>query len=154
IPAPDTAKAVLAVLGDPHGDLLDALSADLTRRSGVRVPRSAWNVTDLPGYLRVTYRVLDGDRVLATGKDLDRRRAALRPRLAATLTEAAASITRTGVRSWDFGALPRVFNAGRVRGYPALADTGGAVDVRVFDTEAEADASMRLGVRRLLLIAV
>jgi ATP-dependent helicase HrpA len=154
IPAPDTAKAVLAALGDPHGDLLDALSAELTWRSGVRVPRSAWNVADLPGYLRVTYRVLDGDQVLATGKDLDRLRHELRPQLAATLTEAAASIIRTGVRSWDFGTLPQVFSAGQVRGYPALADTGNAVDVRVFDTEAEADASMRLGIRRLLLIAV
>ncbi len=154
IPAPDTAAAVLSGLGEPHGDLLDALSAELTRRSGARVPRSAWNVAALPGYLRVTYRVLDGEQVLATGKDLDRLRGDLRPRLAATLTAAAASITRTGLRSWDFGALPREFSAGRVRGYPALADTGSAVDVRVFDTEAEAEASMRLGVRRLLLIAV
>ena len=154
IPAPDTARAVLAGLGDPHGDLLDAVSAELTRQTGVRVPRSAWNIAELPGYLRVTYRVRDGDQVLASGKDLDRLREQLRPRLAATLTEAAAGLTRTGVRSWDFGTLPRVFSAGQVRGYPALADSGNAADVRVFDTEAEADASMRLGVRRLLLIAV
>jgi ATP-dependent helicase HrpA len=154
IPAPDTARAVLAELGDPSGDLLDALSAGLTRRSGVRIPRSAWNVADLPGYLRVTYRVLDGDQVLAAGKDLDQLREELRPRLAATLTQAAASIVRTGVRSWDFGTLPRVFSAGQVHGYPALADSGSAVDVRVFETQAEAEASMRLGIRRLLLIAV
>jgi ATP-dependent helicase HrpA len=154
IPAPDTARAVLAELGDPRGDLLDALSAELTRRSGVRVPRSAWNVADLPGYLLVTYRVRDGDQVLATGKDLDQLREELRPRLAATLSEAAAGIVRTGVRSWDFGTLPRVFSAGQVHGYPALADTGSAVDVRVFETEAEAEDSMRAGIRRLLLIAV
>ena len=127
IPAPDTARAVLAGLGDPHGDLLDAVSAELTRQTGVRVPRSAWNIAELPGYLRVTYRVRDGDQVLASGKDLDRLREQLRPRLAATLTEAAAGLTRTGVRSWDFGTLPRVFSAGQVRGYPALADSGNAV---------------------------
>jgi len=154
IPAPDTARAVLGGLGEPSGDLLDALSAELTRRTGVRVPRSAWSIADLPGYLRVTYRVRDGDQVLASGKDLDRLREELRPRLKVTLAEAAAGITRTGVRSWDFGPLPPVFSAGQVRGYPALADTGAAVDVRVFDTQIEADASMRLGVRRLLLIAV
>ena len=154
IPAPDTARAVLAELGDPRGDLLDALSAELTRRSGVRVPRSAWNVADLPAYLRMTYRVQDGDQVLATGKDIGQLREQLRPHLAATLSEAAASIVRTGARSWDFGTLPRVFSAGQVPGYSALADTGSAVDVRVFETAAEADASMRLGLRRLLLIAV
>jgi ATP-dependent helicase HrpA len=47
-----------------------------------------------------------------------------------------------------------VFESGPVRGYPALADTGNAVDIRVFDSRADAEASMRLGTRRLLLIAV
>jgi len=154
IPAPDTARAVLAALGDPKGDLLDALSAELARRSGVRVPRSAWDVAGLPAHLRMTYRVVDGDQVLATGKDLDELRTELRPRLAATLTEAAAGLTRTGLRSWDIGTLTRVFISGQLRGYPALADGGDSADIRIFDTEAEAEASMRLGTRRLLLIAV
>jgi len=154
IPAPDTARAALAALGAPNGDLRDALSAELARLTGVRVPRSAWDVERLPAHLRVTYRVLDGDRVLATGKDLAELRRQLRPELTAVLAEAAAGLTRTGARSWDFGTLPRVFSSGQVRGYPALADTGDAVDVRIFGTEAEANASMRLGTRRLVLIAV
>jgi len=154
IPAPDTARAALAAVGAPSGDLRDALSAELARLTGVRVPRSAWDVEGLPAHLRVTYRVLDGDRVLATGKDLAELRRQLRPQLTAVLAEAAAGLTRTGARSWDFGTLPRVFSSGQVRGYPALADTGDAVDVRIFGTEAEANASMRLGTRRLVLIAV
>jgi ATP-dependent helicase HrpA len=154
IPAPDTARAVLAGLGEPKGDLLEALSAELARRTGVRVPRSAWDVAGLPAHLRVTYRVVDGEQVLATGKDLDELRTELRPQLTATLTEAAAGLTRTGLRSWNFGALPRVFTSGQVRGYLALADAGNSADIRVFDTEAEAESSMRLGTRRLLLIAV
>jgi ATP-dependent helicase HrpA len=44
--------------------------------------------------------------------------------------------------------------AAQVRGYPALADAGDAVDIRIFDTRADADAAMRLGTRRLLLITV
>ncbi|MFY9892017.1 MAG: DUF3418 domain-containing protein, partial [Streptosporangiaceae bacterium] len=154
IPAPDTARAALAALGAPSGDVRDALSAELARLTGVRVPRAAWNVEGLPAHLRVTYRVLDGNRVLATGKDLEELRRQLRPELTAVLAEAAAGLTRTGARSWDFGTLPRVFSTGQVRGYPALADTGDAVDVRIFGTEAEANASMRLGTRRLVLIAV
>jgi ATP-dependent helicase HrpA len=154
IPAPDTARAALAALGAPSGDLRDALSAELARLAGVRVPRAAWNVDGLPAHLRVTYRVLDRDRVLATGKDLEELRRQLRPELTAVLAEAAAGLTRTGARSWEFGTLPRVFSSGQVRGYPALADTGDAVDVRMFGTEAEANASMRLGTRRLVLIAV
>jgi len=154
IPAPDTARAVLASIGEPRGDLLDALSAELGRLGGVRIPRSAWDLAGLPAHLRVTYRVLDGDTVLATGKDLDELRAELRPRLNAVLTEAAADLTRTGLTKWDFDRLPRVFTSGQVRGYPALADAGSSVDIRLFDTEEAAAESMRLGTRRLLLLAV
>ena len=155
IPAPDTARAVLATLGEPRGDLLDALSGALGRLGGVRIPHSAWDLTGLPAHLRVTYRVLDdGGALLATGKDLDELRTELRPRLAAELDEAAAGLTRTGLTRWDFGSLPREFRSGQVRGYPALADAGGSVDIRLFDTEAEAAISMRRGTRRLLLLAV
>ncbi|MBO0788291.1 MAG: DUF3418 domain-containing protein, partial [Actinobacteria bacterium] len=52
------------------------------------------------------------------------------------------------------GTLPRVFTDGQVRGYPALADAGDAVDVRLFSSEAEASESMRLGTRRLILLQV
>jgi ATP-dependent helicase HrpA len=41
-----------------------------------------------------------------------------------------------------------------VRAYPALADAGGSVDVRLFETEAQADEAMRRGTRRLILLQV
>jgi ATP-dependent helicase HrpA len=169
IPAPDTARSVVARLGEPRGSLAAALSAELTRMTGIAVPVSAWNFAALPPHLRVNYEVVDGDAVLASGRDLAELRSRARPRLQAALADAAAGLTRTGLRAWDFGTLPRVFppgsadatagagqvaDAGRVRGYPALADAGDAVDIRIFDTRAEADAAMRLGTRRLLLITV
>jgi ATP-dependent RNA helicase HrpA len=154
VPVPDTARTVLPELGAPHGDLLDALSAALGRLGGVPVPRSAFDESRLPAHLRVTFRVLDDGQVLATGKDLAGLRRQLRPRLQATLSEAARGLTRTGLRSWDLDALPRVFAHGQVRAYPALADAGNAVDIRLFETEAEADAAMLQGNRRLLLLAV
>ena len=154
VPVPDTAREVLARLGEPRGDLLDALSTELTRIGGVRIPRSAWALDNLPPHLRVSYRIRDDDQVVATGKDVGRLREQLRSHMNVVLTEAASSLTRTGLRSWDFGTLPLVFDAGQVRGYPALADAGNSVDIKIFDTEAEAVASMRAGTRRLLLIAV
>jgi ATP-dependent helicase HrpA len=154
VPAPDTARAVLASLGDPHGDLLDALSSALGGRASVPVPRSAFDPSRLPPHLRVTYRVLDGTTVAATGKDVAELRHRLRPRLQAVLADAAADITRTGLRDWAFGPLPRVFSSGPVTGYPALADAGDSVDVRLFETRAEADRSMLTGTRRLILLNV
>jgi ATP-dependent helicase HrpA len=169
IPAPDTARSVVARLSAPRGNLAAALSAELTRMTGIVVPVSAWNFAALPAHLRVNYEVVDGDTVLASGRDLAELRSQVRPRLRAALADAAAGLTRTGLRAWDFGTLPRVFppdsadatggdgpvaGAVQVRGYPALADAGDAVDIRIFDTRAEADAAMRLGTRRLLLITV
>jgi len=154
VPAPDTARAVLAALGPAHGDLLGALAAELGRMGGVTIPREAWDLSRLPAHLSVTFRVTDSGRVLATGKDLAVLRQQLRPRLQAALTEAAAGVTRTGLRTWDIGALPRVFTAGQVRAYPALADAGDSVDVRLFETEAEASDAMWRGTRRLLLLQV
>ena len=154
VPVPDTARAVLPRLGPARGDLLDALGTELSRLGGVPIPRSAWDESRLPAYLRVTFRVVEDGRVLAAGKDLDELRRQLRPRLQATLSEAAAGITRTGLRTWDIGTLPRVFSQGEVRAYPALADTGTAVDVRLFETRAQADAAMLRGTRRLLLLQV
>jgi ATP-dependent helicase HrpA len=154
VPVPDTAREVLPRLGPARGDLLDALGTELSRLGGVHIPRSAWDESRLPAYLRITFRVVEDGRVLAEGKDMDELRRQLRPRLQATLSQAATGITRTGLRTWDIGTLPRVFSHGEIRAYPALADTGNAVDVRLFETRAQADAAMLRGTRRLLLLQV
>jgi ATP-dependent helicase HrpA len=154
VPAPDTARAVTARLGEPQGNLLDALGAELGRIGGVQIPRDAWDLSRLPAHLRITFRVTDSGRELASGKDLDELRQRLRPRLRARLDEAASDIIRTGLRDWSIGALPRVVTRDRVTAYPALVDTGNAVDVRLFETGGEASAAMLRGTRRLLLLQV
>jgi ATP-dependent helicase HrpA len=154
VPAPDTARAVLPALDPARGDLIGELGAELGRRARVEIPRDAWDLSRLPAHLRITFRVTDGGKVLAQGKDLAALRRQLAPRLRATLTQAAAGITRTGLRTWDLGTLPRVFEDGRVRAYPALADAGDHADIRLYDTPAQADAAMRLGTRRLILLQV
>ena len=173
VPAPDTARAVIARLGEPHGSLLDALATELGRLAGVPVPREKFDESRLPAHLKITYRVLDGNRELARGKDLGELRERLRPRLQAKLTEAAGGFVRTGLNDWSIGTLPRVFTSGQdsaspggrppqappigaspITAYPALAEAGERVDVRLFPTRAEADAAMAAGTRRLLLLQV
>jgi ATP-dependent RNA helicase HrpA len=154
VPAPETAREVLARLGEPRGNLLDALAAELGRLGGVRIPRDAWDESRLPAHLRITFRVVDGGRELARGKDLDELRERLRPRLRARLADAAADLVRTGLRDWTIGTLPRVITRGEVTAYPALEDTGTAADVRLFETETQAAAAMVRGTRRLLLLQV
>ena len=154
VPAPDVARAVVARLGEPHGNLLDALGAELARLGGVRIPRDAWDESRLPPHLRMTFRVMDSGRELARGKDLDELRRQLRPRLAEMVTDAAGDLLRTGLTDWNIGTLPRVFTSGQLTAYPALEDTGAAAEVRLFETQAQAQAAMVRGTRRLLLLRV
>jgi len=152
VPAPDVAREVVARLGAPSGDLRDAVARELRSLRGVDVPRDAWDLDKLPPHLRITVRVTDGDRVVADGKDVAELQRRLRPRLRAVLSLAAGGLTRAGLTSWDFGALPEVFREGTVVAYPALLDAGQAVDVRLFETEAAARPAMWAGTRRLILL--
>ena len=152
VPAPDLAREVVARLGAPSGDLRDAVARQLRSLRGVNVPREAWDLDKLPPHLRITVRVTEGDRVVAEGKDVAELQRRLRPRLRAVLSRVAGSLTRTGLTSWNFGALPEVFREGTVVAYPALFDAGQTVDVRLFETEAAARSAMWAGTRRLILL--
>ncbi len=162
VPAPDTARAVMATLDPGDGPLLDALQRELRRRTGVLVPIDAFDLGKLPDHLRVTFAVeTDDGTELARGKDLE----ALQERLAAPVRDAVAeafagALERTGLRAWpdDLDEVPRVVESasgGRsVRGYPALVEGRTGVDLRVFATPAEQAAAMGPGYRRLLRLAV
>ena len=156
VPAPNVAREILAALDGavPAADIRDTMSRELLRLRGAQVPKDAFDLDRLPPHLRITFRVTDGDKVVATGKDLAALQRQLRPKVRATLSARATALTRSGVTSWDFGPLPAVFTDGEVRAYPALVDTGQQVDLRLFETAAAARAAMRAGLRRLVLLAV
>jgi ATP-dependent helicase HrpA len=169
VPAPDVAREILArvrhLLPDrdrdaaasaaaPVPDIRDTLSAELFALRGVRVPADAFDLDKVPPHLRPMFRVVDGKTVVGEGKDLAALQRQLRPKLRATLSARATALARSGVTSWDFGPLPEVFTDGEVKAYPALVDTGAAVDVRLFESAAAARRAMRAGTRRLVLLAV
>jgi ATP-dependent helicase HrpA len=170
VPAPNVAQEVLKDLagapGTTSADVREVLSRELLRLRGVRVTPDDFDMSKLPSHLRFTFRVLDGGKVVASGKDLAALQRQLRPKVRATLSARATGLTRTGVTSWDFGPLPKVFTDGEVKAYPALVDTsapgnpggtgspGGTVDVRLFESPGIAARAMRTGTRRLVLLAV
>ncbi|MGH3206590.1 MAG: ATP-dependent RNA helicase HrpA, partial [Trebonia sp.] len=158
VPAPNVARDVLADLGDTAAsqDVRDTLSRELLRLRGVRVTPDDFDLDKLPPHLRITFRVTDGAKVVASGKDLAALQRQLRPKVRATLSARATQLTRTGVTTWDFGPLPKIFTDGEVKAYPALVEAAaaGTVDVRLFETAAAATRSMRAGTRRLVLLAV
>jgi ATP-dependent helicase HrpA len=161
VPVPDFARAALARIGShgaPGESLVEAVTRELRAMTGVTVPHDAWDLAKVPDHLRLTYRVVDGDRVVATGKDLAALQASLRAEVRETVTAAAPDVARTGRTAWDFGPLPRAIEQVRagfpVTAYPALVDEGDTVGVEVFESPAEQEAAMVAGTRRLLLLSL
>jgi ATP-dependent helicase HrpA len=159
VPVPDWADAVLSRVPARRGPLTDAVGSELRKLTGTIVPRDAWRPDQVPEHLRMNFRVVNEDgAVVGQGRDLEVLRASLAPKVQATISAAAGDIERRGLTTNDFGTLPRSIK--QVRGgyevtvYPALADEGDSVAVRVFETEAEQREAMRAGTRRLLLLTV
>ncbi|MCW2621609.1 MAG: ATP-dependent helicase HrpA [Frankiales bacterium] len=154
VPAPDTARDILADLEPRQGSFLQAVADGAHRLRRVDVRAEDFDLTKVPDHLRMTFRVFSGTTTLAEGKDLDQLRKRLAPRVQEALSSAAAGIERSGLTRWDFGTLPQVVSEGVVRGYPALVDEGSTVAVRVLATAAQQEQAHRRGVRRLLLLNV
>ncbi|MDT4942637.1 MAG: ATP-dependent helicase HrpA, partial [Pseudonocardiales bacterium] len=162
VPAPDTARAVLAALESGPEPLLEAVQRELQRRTGVLVPVDAFDLAKVPAHLRVTFAVEDATGAeVARGKDL----AALQDQLAGPVRRAVAAavageLERTGLHDWPAGLadlpqrMERTTGAHTVHGFPALVDEGGAVAIRVLPTAAEQRAAMRAGTRRLLRLVL
>jgi ATP-dependent helicase HrpA len=159
VPAPDYAAAVHAALpATPADPIEDDIAAILRSLTGVSVARSDWDITKVPDHLRITFRVEDGDRIVAEGKDLTALKRQLAPKSAQAVAEATSDVTREGLREWTPGSLPRVVQRRRagqdVTAYPALVDEADSVAVRVFTSPEEQARAMAAGTRRLLLLEV
>lgn len=161
VPAPDKAREFLATVPPGEEPLLDALERWCRSTSGVVVPRDAWDWSKVPEHLRPTYRVVGDDgSEQARGKDLDALKAPLRGQFAEAIAEVASDsgLARTGETTWVFGTIEPSFTQKRagheVQVFPALVDEGASVGLQVFGSAEEQEARHRLGVRRLLLLAL
>jgi ATP-dependent helicase HrpA len=156
-PAQEAATDVLAHIGPDDGPLLEVLADALSQRGGVPIAAHHLALDTVPPHLRVTYCAIDpSGRALAWSKDLG----ALRRRLAERVRDALAAASPVaevhGATSWIFGTIPdtvTVAHTGHaVTGHPSLVDEGDTVGLRVLPSDAEAQAAMWGGTRRLLLL--
>ncbi|MGH3769813.1 MAG: ATP-dependent RNA helicase HrpA [Pseudonocardiaceae bacterium] len=157
VPIPDHVKALLARMTPYDEPLLDALERELAQ-AGVPVRREDWRLDQVPDHLRITFRVYDGEATLAQGKDLAALTQQVQPRLRATLSAAGGGLPRRGLRTWDIGTLPPIYQQEQdghlVTAYPALVDEGDTVAVALLPTKAEQRRAMWAGTRRLILLAM
>ena len=166
VPAPNYAQRFLDSAKPLQEPLTVTLARELQRMAGVRIGPDDWDIAKVPDHLKITFRVVDERRrKVAEDKDLENLRNRLRPKTRAAISKAfatskdsAAPEQRTGLTEWSLGTLQRTFETRRagqpVKAYPALADEGSSVAVRLFDTEAEQAEAMWRGTRRLILLNI
>jgi ATP-dependent helicase HrpA len=158
VPVPDYADACLKALHGRHGSLIEALTTELRRMTGVSVPRDAWRPELLPEHLSACFELFDEQgQQLDSGRDLQR----LQERYGQHAESNFSKLTdprfeRDKVTDWDFGALPEFVELQRggmkLRGYPALAVAEQGIAVRLFDRLQDAADSHREGLLALLRI--
>ncbi len=149
----------LQVEGTAQGAFADAVARYATRAAGAPLTKEEAAAIDFPPHLRCNYAVIDeSGRELATGRDLAALKSQLGEAAQLTFSGTSTGIEREGIKLWDFGDLPQTltFTRGgrKVTGYPALADDGDSVAIRLFDVEQAAQASMRAGVVRLMRLVL
>lgn len=160
VPAPNYAEAFLGRVEPFKKPLLESLSVELRKMTGVLVEAEQWDISQLPPHLRMTFRVVDDKgKKLQESENLDELKFALKDEVQNTLSNIADDgIEQSGVHIWNFAELPQFYEQKKahfsVKAYPAIVDEQNAVGVKLFETEFEQARAMQAGLRRLLLINV
>ena len=158
IPLPDYVEAFCGRWHDRPGEmpLRKALAQDLREAKGLAVALDDFKLESIPPHLQPFYVVLDEHgRRLGQGRDV----MALREQLGGqALAAFAPARDATGYREWSFGPLewPMTLSvAGQsLLGYPALEDCADHVTLTVLDDPNKAKQMHRLGLMRLLVLAL
>jgi ATP-dependent helicase HrpA len=152
VPVIDNARLALdALSAGPLPPFHGWLAPWITARAGTPVKAAQLAAAVLPDHLRLNIRVLDGAQILAETRDLAQLRRQLRGAGRTTAAPQAA-------RGWDFGPLPQMRSVLRsgvnFKVWPALRDTGSAVQVVEARSLAQAQQLSRAGLMRLAVLAL
>ena len=164
VPAPNYADACMAAMPVMESTLIEAMSKQLLRMSGVRIDPESWDLNQLTPHLLMNFKieeVLKGrkNKLIAQGRDLAKLQEELSDKVAKSLVKVADDgIEKQNITTWDFGQLPRSYTSKRgqfeVKAYPALVAAKDSVEIKLFDSEEQAQVATRLGMRKLLLLNV
>ncbi|GAA0819679.1 ATP-dependent RNA helicase HrpA [Colwellia asteriadis] len=158
VPAPNYAQACLAAMPAEQGEISQALSKQLLRMSGVRMPEDAWDELSLPVHLTMNFQVVNEKGViLKQGRNLNDLKADLQGKVKASIQKVAEKgIEKADLTQWDFGKLPKDYEKKvaniAIKAFPALVDCKSSVAIELFEQAEHADEAMLKGVSRLILL--
>ena len=160
VPAPNYAEAFLARAEPFKKPLLQSLSDELRKMTGVTIAPELWDLSQLPSHLKMNFKVVDEKgKTLSESEDLDTLKFQLKDEVKTALSHIADDgIEQSGLHLWQFAELPQCYEQKKanfsVKAYPAIVDEQNAVGIKLFETEAEQQQAMQAGLRRLLLLNI
>lgn len=158
VPVPDYVARALAVMPVDDVPLAQALANALSSVAGVTIRADELAAAALEDYYKMRYVVVDADgKTVAHGRDLtplvEQYQAAPD---GAVVT--ANKVERSGLKRWDFGDIPTQWRVKQRKVeavfFPALVDKGDTVAIELCDYRHEADQRSRLGILKLVRLAV
>lgn len=160
VPAPNYAQACLDNMSESQGSLIDALTKQLLRMTGVRLPEDVWQNVELPMHLTMNFQVLDEKgKLLKQSRDINQLKAQLQGKVKASIKQVAEKgIEKSKLTQWNFGDLPhgyekKVANM-TIKAFPALVDHKSSVAIELFEQEEHAEQAMLNGISRLILLNI
>mgnify|MGYP001330823578 CR=1 FL=1 len=155
--APTLADRVLASPDRGKRRLAEVVRDEMAKLADFPAPSMDEIERQLPDYLRMNIRVLDGrGETVGTGRDSGALKRQLKDRVRTSLASmASGSFNRDRVERWDFGDLPQVVRVSRggvsAEAFPALVDEGTQLALRVLPSQDAAAEAMRLALPRLAI---
>ncbi len=160
VPAPDYAAACVQAMKLFEADILTSMCKQLLRMSGTRVIADDFDLSQLTTHLAINFKIEDDHgKIVAQGRDLPELQAILQGKVKQAIRQVADSgIEKEKLETWNFGDLPKQYEQRRgnfeVKAFPALVDNKSTVAIKLFDSEHQAAAVHRVGLRRLLLLNI
>ncbi|MCW8987210.1 MAG: ATP-dependent RNA helicase HrpA, partial [Gammaproteobacteria bacterium] len=160
VPVPQYADACIDAISDKSLPLLQTISLQLTRMSGIRIPDDAWQIDSLDPHFSMRFDIRDqNNKSIAQGRDLTLLQQSLSQEVSEQFSHAIEwDIEQSGLQEWSFDKLPEVINKTinqlSIKGYPALQDDDDSVSIVVVDTQEQANAIHHDGLKRLYYLAL
>lgn len=161
VPIPDTARQLCDSLQPGVGSLEDQTANLLSRTGGELVSAKSLRNVEIPEHLQMLIRVVDrSGRLLMEGRSLEKLRDELRTSVEVLSAEEPSTEEqqwhRRGFKTWEFDDIPvtiSVRRAGiRLSAWPAIRDDGDSVSLTLCQSQPQAQAVLRRGLRRLCRI--
>ena len=135
-----------------------AVAQELTRIGGLPIDSSSFKTEKLDKHLQVNLQVVDNQgEIVAQGRSISEIRGQLGAEHTTSIVEVDdATWNQDGLRSWDWGELPREIMIQRggtqLAAFPAIVDQEDSVGLRLTDSANASDATTRQGLVRLFQI--